>query len=98
MITTILSTPRIGNKTVKPITQASFKKVKEAGNSINKKWNKEEEALFYKLLGTCGLDFEWMAAEFANAKFNKNRKQILLKFKKEDKINSDKITEAMRVN
>ncbi|KAI9297418.1 hypothetical protein K502DRAFT_323314 [Neoconidiobolus thromboides FSU 785] len=62
--------------------------VKKSGN---KRWSEWETDLFYKGLVKWGTDFEMIAKEFNN----RSRRQIKLKYIKEDAVNSHKVTQAL---
>ncbi|KAM0746376.1 hypothetical protein T439DRAFT_294088 [Meredithblackwellia eburnea MCA 4105] len=56
------------------------------------KWAPEETALFFDCLSQFGTDFEMIAGLFPM----RSRKQIKAKFNKEDKLNSQRITQALK--
>ena len=65
-------------------------------NTDHKKWNKNEENLFYELLKKHGMNFKFIEVEFAYHNFLRTRKQIMLKFNRECKINSEKMNLVLR--
>merc|ERR1712080_628250 len=78
------------------ITEKSFMTNRKMENTINKMWKKEEIAMFYDCIREFGMDFAIIAEAFKRKGFKKNRKQIISKYKKEEKINSDKISSAYK--
>lgn len=80
-------------KNIKKVTNGfSFKKVNKSENLKLKHWTPEEENLFFMLLGKFGLDFNLLEHYIQN----KNRKQIMMKYNREDKQNPEKIDLALK--
>lgn len=71
----------------KHITSATFSK-----RAASSKWETEETDLFYQCLRKYGTDFLLMEREFAN----RNRRQLKLKFKREERENLKRIDDALR--
>ena len=71
-------------------------KIKEKERKAHVRWSKKEENFFYEMLKKYGMNFEFIEAEFMKNGIFRTRKQIMLKFKREDKINENKINEVLR--
>ena len=73
-------------------TRKSFGKKRKRASD----WTKNETAYFYKALSTIGTDFSLMKELFF--KTWRNRAELKLKFKKEEKINKSFIDSALKVS
>ncbi|KAF5297921.1 hypothetical protein FQA39_LY11906 [Lamprigera yunnana] len=58
----------------------------------SKDWTKEDTLFFYKSLNTLGTDFSLMAQLFPD----RNRRELKMKFKKEEKINCGLVDKALK--
>jgi hypothetical protein len=82
-------------------TASSFKSKAQCENLKNKFWSIRETELFYELLTQFGTSFdiiavklsETIAAEVGGR--GKTRKQVMLKYNHEDKLNSARIDAAL---
>ncbi|EHL01161.1 putative Transcription factor TFIIIB component B'' [Glarea lozoyensis 74030] len=72
------------------ITSSSFNN-KTAGKPRTQQWDEIDTEMFYKGLRTWGTDFETIAKMFPH----RNRRQIKMKFNKEERDNGAKVTRIM---
>lgn len=58
----------------------------------NKHWTEKEEEKFYRFMGVYGMDWNIIAFKMET----KNRKQVMAKYNRDDKVNPQKIDLALK--